>query len=191
NMAIAGRKEMTGEYDRITDRALPRLGEPYWIWKNQPSLDSEVKAITDGPISRFRYFFVMLLTPSYDTFLNRVVASDGNRDGMFIGLALELYHREHGKWPESLGELSPKYLPTLPPDPITGGPLHYKVVGDRPIVHSVGVDGDDDGGRLAKNKDGELCPEYAAPNYFGKDHETVRISERDGDWVIWSTAKSD
>ena len=111
-----------------------------------------MKAITDGPVSRFRYFFVMLLTPSYDTFLNRVVASDGNRDGVFIGLALELYHREHGKWPESLGELSPKYLPTLPADPITGKPLHYKVVSDRPIVYSVGVDGDDDGGRLRKTR---------------------------------------
>ena len=39
NMAIAGRKEMTAEYDRITDRALARLGEPYWSWKNEPSLD--------------------------------------------------------------------------------------------------------------------------------------------------------
>ncbi len=187
NLAIAGRKEMTAEYDRITDRALARLGAPYWSWKDQPSLDQEVKAITDGPISRFHYFFVMLLTPSYDTFLSHVVASDGNRDGVFIGLALELYHREHSKWPASLDELSPKYLPTLPADPITGKPLHYKVVNDRPIVYSVGVDGDDDGGRLAKNKDGESHPEYAEPNHFGKDHVAVRASETDGDWVIWST----
>jgi hypothetical protein len=179
---------MTAEYDRITDRALARLGEPYWSWKSEPSLDAEVKAITDGPISRFRYFFVMLMTPSYDTFLNRVVASDGNRDGVFIGLALELYHRERGKWPESLAELSPKYLPTLPADPITGKPLHYKIVGDRPIVYSVGVDADDDGGRLAKNKDGEIHADYAEPNHFGRDHAAVSASETDGDWVLWSTS---
>jgi hypothetical protein len=191
NMAIAGRKEMTAEYDRVSDRALARLGEPYWTWKNEPSLDQEVKDLTDGPIGRFHYFFVLLLTPSNDTFLNRVVASDGNRDGVFIGLALELYHREHGKWPESLGELAPKYLPTLPADPITGKPLHYKIVDDRPIVYSVGVDGDDDGGRLAKSGDGQVHPEYAEPNHFGKDHEAVRASETDGDWVIWSTTKGD
>jgi hypothetical protein len=99
---------------------------------------------------------------------------------------LELYHREHGKWPESLGELSPKYLPTLPADPITGKPLHYNVVNDRPIVYSVGVDGDDDGGRLAKNKEGESRPEYAEPNHFGRDHVAVSASETDGDWVLWS-----
>ena len=75
---------------------------------------------------------------------------------MSSSAGLELYHREHGKWPESFGELSPKYLPSLPADPITGKPLHYKIVNDRPIVYSVGIDGDDDGGRLAKNKDGEI-----------------------------------
>ncbi len=190
NMAIAGRKEMTDTYDQVTNHALARLGSPYWTWSKEPSLDSEVQALKTGPLHGFRHFFVLLLAPSHDTFLNRVVASDGNRDGVFIGLALELYHRDHAKWPESLSELSPKYLPTLPPDPITGKSLHYKIVDDRPVVYSVGVDGDDDGGRVAKNKDGELHPDYAEPNHFGKDHEAVRVPETDGDWVLWSMVKS-
>jgi hypothetical protein len=189
NMAIAGRKEMTDTYDRVTNHALARLGMPYWTWSKEPSLDQEVQSLKSGPLLGFRHFFVLLLAPSHDTFLNRVVASDGNRDGVFIGLALELYHREHGKWPASLGKLSPKYLPTLPADPITGKPLHYKVVDDRPIVYSVGIDGDDDGGRLAKNKDGESRPEYAEPNHFGRDHVAVSASETDGDWVLWSATE--
>jgi len=118
-MAIAGRKEMTDTYDQVTNHALARLGAPYWTWSKEPSLDKEVQALKKGPLHGFRHFFVLLLAPSHDTFLNRVVASDANRDGVFIGLALELYHREHAKWPESLSELSPKYLPTLPADPIT------------------------------------------------------------------------
>jgi hypothetical protein len=189
NMAIAGRKEMTDTYDQVTNHALARLGMPYWTWSKEPSLDQEVQSLKSGPLHGFRHFFVLLLAPSHDTFLNRVVASDTNRDGVFIGLALELYHREHGKWPASLGELSPKYLPTLPADPITGKPLHYKVVDDRPIVYSVGIDGDDDGGRLAKNKDGESRPEYAEPNHFGRDHVAVSASETDGDWVLWSATE--
>jgi hypothetical protein len=76
----------------------------------------------------------------------------------------------------------------LPADPITGKPLHYKVVSDHPIVYSVGVDGDDDGGRIANNKDGESSPEYAEPNHFGRDHVAVSASETDGDWVLWSAA---
>jgi hypothetical protein len=187
NMAIAGRKEMIDTYDQVTNQALARLGTPYWTWSKEPSLDEEVQSLKKGRLYGFRHFFVLLLAPSHDTFLNRVVASDTNREGVFIGMALELYHREHGKWPESLSELSPKYLPTLPADPITGKPLHYKIVDDRPIVYSVGVDGDDDGGRLAKNKDGEIHADYAEPNHFGKDHPAVSTAETDGDWVIWST----
>jgi hypothetical protein len=49
-----------------------------------------------------------------------------------------------------------------------------------------GLDGDDDGGRLAKNKEGEISPEYAEPNHFGRDHVAVSASETDGDWVLWS-----
>jgi hypothetical protein len=188
NLAIAGRKEMIDTYDQVTNHALARLGAPYWTWSKEPTLDEEVQSLKSGPLHGFRHFFVLLLAPSHDTFLNRVVASDGNRDGVFIGLALELYHREHSKWPESLGELSPKYLPTLPADPITGKPLHYKIVNDRPIVCSVGIDGDDDGGRIAKNKEGESSPDYAEPNHFGRDHVAVSAAETDGDWVLWSAS---
>lgn len=189
NMVVAGRKEMSQAYDNLYDRALARLGSPYWTWASEPSLDAEVRALKSGPVGAYRYFLVLLLTPSYDRFLNRVVASEGDREGVFIGLALELYHREHAKWPGSLDELSPRMLPKLPLDPITGKPLHYKVIDGRPIVYSVGVDGDDDGGRLAKNKEGESHPEYAEPNHFD-GNVAVQASETDGDWVLWSTAKT-
>lgn len=188
NMAIAHRKEMVEMYDRITDRALARLGTPYWVWASEPSLDEEVSSLKSGPIGQFRYLFVVMLTPSYDTFLNGVVVSNAELDGAYLGLALELYHREHKKWPDSLAELSPQYLPTLPLDPITGKPLQYKVVKDRPLVYSVGVDGDDDGGRLSKSSDGQLRPENAEPKH-DRNRPTLQASETDGDWVLWTTAK--
>jgi hypothetical protein len=190
NMVIGGRKEMIDTYDQVTDKALARLVSPYWTWAGEPSLENDVQVLKSGPLHGFRHFFVLLLTPSYDKFLNHVVASDGNRDGIFIGLALELYHREHGKWPESLAELSPRYLPKLPVDPISGKRLHYKIVNDRPTVYSVGVDGDDDGGRRAKSIRGESHPEYAEPKFYGKQDEVVRVSETDGDWVLWNAAKT-
>lgn len=189
NITIAGRRAMTDEHDRIADQALARLGAPYWTWSHEPSLEEQVKTITDGPISKFHYLFVSLLTPAYDTILDRAVTSDAKRDGVLIGLALELYHREHNKWPESLAELSPRYLPKLPVDSITGKHLLYKIVSDCPLVYSVGVDEKDDGGRTAKNIAGESHPEYAEPKHYGKDHEAVRESDTKGDWVLWSTAK--
>jgi len=190
NLAVASRQETIDMYDRVTDRALARMGTPYWTWADEPSLDEQMKAITEGPINRFRYMFVSMLTPSYDRLLNRLTVSDGERQGALIGLALELYHRDEKRWPQSLAELSPRWLPEAPVDPLTGKPLHYKIVDDRPLVYSVGIDGDDDGGRLAKNKDGESHPEYAEPNYHS-DRKDLGDSEKDGDWVLWTTAKSD
>jgi hypothetical protein len=186
NMAVASRKEMTDVYDRITDQAIARLNSPYWQWQNEPGIDDAVKSLGDGPISRFRYLFVCLLTPSYDTLLHRVVTSNGECDGMFIGLALELFHREHGKWPASLDQLSPKFLPSVPVDPINGKPLHFKLVNDRPIVYSVGIDGDDDGGRMPKDSLGDARPENATPRRAPPSQKTIEPAESDGDWVLWA-----
>ncbi|MFA0747150.1 MAG: hypothetical protein EORIYHIE_001019, partial [Candidatus Fervidibacter sp.] len=34
-----------------------------------------------------------------------------------VAVALRLYRHEHGRYPETLEELVPKYLPSLPIDP--------------------------------------------------------------------------
>ncbi len=179
NIVVASRKEMTAQFDKITDQALTKLNMPYWERMHALSLADEMKSLTDGPIARYRYLFVSLLTPAYDTILNKAVVSDSERHGVFLGLALELYHREHHKWPTSLDELSPRWSPAVPVDPITGKPLHYKVVNDRPIVYSVGTDGDDDGGRIPLDDNGQPDVHRATP---------LCNPAADGDWVLWTTA---
>jgi hypothetical protein len=67
-----------------------------------------------------------------------------------VGLAVQVYRAEHGRWPASMDELVPKYLPSVPIDPMTGNgsTLRYMLVrgglpdgGDRPIAFSAGPDG--------------------------------------------------
>ncbi|MCX7969918.1 MAG: type II secretion system protein GspG [Armatimonadetes bacterium] len=41
-------------------------------------------------------------------------------------IALRLYRRERGRYPESLGELVSKYLPSVPVDPFTNKPIQYR-----------------------------------------------------------------
>ncbi len=94
---------------------------------------------------------------------------------------MELYHREHDAWPKSLDELSPRWLPEVPVDRITGKSLHYKTVDNRPLVYSVGVDRDDDGGRIPHGENGV---EMASPLQFEVEPRTDSL--HDGDWVIWS-----
>lgn len=60
-----------------------------------------------------------------------------------VSLAAQLFRHDHGRWPATLEELVPVYLPDVPRDPFAtdGGPLRYVMVGDRPIVYSAGEDG--------------------------------------------------
>jgi hypothetical protein len=192
NMVVASRKEMTGQYDRLANRAFEEMDTPLWEQDDAPTIDDEAQEMAKEPLGQFRYLFVNLLLPSFDSLKARFVSSQGEREGVLIGLALELYHREHKKWPVSLAELSPRYLPELPVDRITGKPLLLKIVNDRPVVYSRGVDSDDDGGRLPKYyADGEY--EYSVGPAYELDSNAMESmrDQHDGDWVLWSTVKSE
>ena len=70
-------------------------------------------------------------------------------------LALELFAREHGHYPEKLEELVPDFLPTVPED--THAPpktaLTYRRDGDEALIYSVGDNITDDGGVFEKAED--------------------------------------
>jgi hypothetical protein len=76
-----------------------------------------------------------------------------NRAAVTVALALELYFREHGRFPAALAELvNAGYLKSIPPDPFgKGEPIHYRLAGnstDRAVLWSVGVDGGNQAGGL-------------------------------------------
>jgi hypothetical protein len=68
-------------------------------------------------------------------------------------LAAERFRRAHQRWPATLDELVPGYLPEIPADPYTGRPLLSKQVPDGLAIYSVGRNGVDDGGALLAEKD--------------------------------------
>ena len=61
-----------------------------------------------------------------------------DRRAMEIALALEIYRREHGEFPERLEALTPDILETLPLDPFSGEDFLYER--ERGVVRSVGTD---------------------------------------------------
>jgi hypothetical protein len=63
-------------------------------------------------------------------------------------LAAERFRLKHARWPDSLAELVPDYLPAVPLDPYDGKRLRYKRRAEGVIVYSVGPDETDDGGTL-------------------------------------------
>ncbi len=63
-------------------------------------------------------------------------------------LAVEQYRLEHGRWPDSLDQLVPEFLDSVPDDYFGSGKLRYVHTGQGVTVYSVGPDGSDDGGAL-------------------------------------------
>jgi len=61
-------------------------------------------------------------------------------------LALERFRLENGNLPKELNALTPQFLKTLPIDPFTNKPLHYRVTEKGFRVYSTGENGQDDGG---------------------------------------------
>ncbi len=59
-------------------------------------------------------------------------------------VAVEIFRRDHGRWPNTLSELVPTYLPAVPIDPFTDQPVRMELLNDGLVVYSVGTDGEDD-----------------------------------------------
>jgi hypothetical protein len=71
---------------------------------------------------------------------------------MIAGLAAERYRRDRHRWPESLGQLSPRYLDLVPLDPFSGAPILYRRDRQKIIIYSVGNDAVDNGGHLDRER---------------------------------------
>jgi hypothetical protein len=63
-----------------------------------------------------------------------------------VGFALAAYRADAGTYPTSLGELAPRYIAQVPPDPFTDQPLHYQRRKDGFLLYSDGANGKDDQG---------------------------------------------
>jgi hypothetical protein len=189
NMVVASRKEMTETYLGFINTAIAKIDMSLVKQNDVPLPNEELLSERAGLLGQFRYLFVRLMVPAYQVVWNKIANSEGQRDGVLVGLALELYRREHDAWPKTLAELSPRWLPNVPIDRITGDSLGYKIVNGRPVVYSVGVDRDDDGGRVPRGNGGNSDVDLASPIHF--QPRPVVGAEHDGDWVIWSMAGRD
>jgi hypothetical protein len=60
-----------------------------------------------------------------------------------VGIAAELFRRKNDRYPQSLEELVPDYIDSIPRDPFDYGPLRYRVDDRGCVVYSLGPDGVD------------------------------------------------
>jgi hypothetical protein len=95
-----------------------------------------------------RYMLTKLLMPAL-----KMLRDAGLRHRMRLitarlGLRVDHYFAEHGKFPASLAEILDDKLATVPVDLHSGKPLIYKVFPDGFTIYPVGSDGVDNGGGM-------------------------------------------
>ncbi|HUA37643.1 MAG TPA: hypothetical protein VMA35_04500 [Candidatus Sulfopaludibacter sp.] len=107
----------------------------------------------------------VILLPALHNIPRRAAAAQTAVDEAAIACALERYRLAHGRFPDNLDMLVPKFIPALPNDVISGGPYKYRRTADGQFVlYAVGWDETDDGGvpgdTLFDNKAGDWVWQY-------------------------------
>jgi hypothetical protein len=181
-LVVPSRQTLETVYARFTDRAATNLKLPmrHADWH---ALQDELN--TTGLLDSRRAIGPV---PDYRRVQETVERSLGRRDGLLVGIALEVFRREHGKYPESLSDLVPKLLPEVPADRITGDPVRVRIVNSHPLVYSVGADRKDDGGRPARARNSQ-GGRYLAESEIAAVWDATPDSIPDGDWVLYPTLK--
>lgn len=180
---IADRASMTAKYSEFMAQMEANADVPMWEYDEHAQLTPRIEVFLAEPINRVRYLPLAILLPAIDAATRTAESAVLRRDGLLAGLALELFRRDHGAYPESLDALVPAYLPAVPPDRFTGEPLHYRLIDGQPRLWSVGADRNDDGGVAPAESRGDEI--RWTPRETARQNELAWSQRYDGDWVLW------
>lgn len=112
------------------------------------------------------------LSAAYVFILNHRDSVEQHLAILRVGFALAAYQVDHGRYPDALSSLQPVYLLQIPKDAFADRPLTYRRDGSSLLLYSVGIDGEDDGGRDYADNDRD----FADLDY---DDIRIRLSKRE------------
>jgi hypothetical protein len=174
---VGRREENSRLYHELLAEITATHDSPAWQW-DRHRIDDIEKRVEDAGSSQnyFRYYLVNLLLPAVSAVFSAGERTNQQRDATELVIALELWHRRHGAWPERIQQLVPELLPAVPLDRADGKPLRYLLRDGKPLVYSIGADHRDDDGR-ANPEDPEL------PRFI--TYGPRPVGDSTGDWILW------
>lgn len=180
--ATTTKSDVLAEFDALYDIASANFAKPYRLadWSAYRARVYQIN--TDAPTYARFAILQQYLHLSWQDSHAWMELRRCRRDAVVAALALELYNRRIGRYPSTLDELVPSYLPSLPIDPLNGEPLRYRLLNGSPVLYSVGDDRDDDGGRLPLTRQQQPDTSYIP------DFGSRQTPPRDGDWIAYPIA---
>tara|TARA_R110002073_G_scaffold207517_1_gene367415 strand:- start:8372 stop:10429 length:2058 start_codon:yes stop_codon:yes gene_type:complete len=193
-----GRKTEYTRYHTMMDtiQRVAKLGPQYMpLISHQEDILEEQTKIIPG----VQYSLVDVMMPAVGSAVNRSFHAHQEHDAILAMLAIEIYTIDHNQLPETLEDLTPTYLPTIPKDLHNPGhPLNFKHINTPDssgyIIYSIGSDAVDDGGTDYTNKRNYPSFTHRFPPSFDKDNN-LRIDQAgvpipaeprgpEGNWIL-------
>ncbi|MEX0678584.1 MAG: hypothetical protein WD063_15995 [Pirellulales bacterium] len=180
---VGSRRDNHELFNSHLDEMIALHQGPAWTWDHDAidAANQRLYELFNSATGKVRYLFAGLMLPAIQPNFSNAELSVQRRDATEVAIALVLWHRKHGAWPQTLAELVPELLPAVGPDRFDGQPLRYVIRDGHPLVYSIGQDRDDDGGTA-----------WGTP-YMNYDRMSeaslMRLRNRgispEGDWVLW------
>jgi hypothetical protein len=98
--------------------------------------------------------------PNYTEYLSRELSNISELRVAHAAIAVQRYRLKYGKLPDSLNNLIPEFIESVPSDPFDGKELRYKKLDSGFVVYSVDEDLIDDGGREEPKDKSQKIPHW-------------------------------
>lgn len=145
-MLLKDRAAREAEFDKI-DVELKALKAD--ALKEQPDL---IKGLLEGKDPGKRAgkalgdVLISLLVPAVRKVQSAHDRTEQIQRNLHLAFHLAAYRRDHGRYPEKLEHLVPKYVPAIPGDLFSGKPIIYRPSEKGYLLYSVGANGKDENG---------------------------------------------
>jgi hypothetical protein len=120
------------------------VGSPSAIAKQILFSGKSISQITSIQMSNI---LVSLLLPAVQSAISAEIRNDARMGITLTACALQAYHRDNKRYPDSLAALGGVYIDKLPVDPFRGKSLRYRLQGDKFSLYSVGPNLKDEDGK--------------------------------------------
>jgi hypothetical protein len=184
-VAFGSRRDQDEINARLIDLAEALLAAPPGSAENL-RLQEEITRQEESLGSDRRYAMAAALTPALTRAVENAHRVKARTDATLTTIALHIHHRRTGRWPDSLAELTPHLLPSVPEDPFDPGqPIKFLLIDNTPHIYFIGADGEDNAASDPVAPANEQAVSSLSQRYRpGHSHPAADPKHR-GDWIIY------